>query len=110
MEFYYNFNTHQTVNPLDSITHFYVNPYLMESFKSLNLDVKIGDKDVELCFQNGLPLIIIPIEVLDLSNVQVKMTSDGYIISKRLARVTQKIYVKLTNEKHIIRIDSVFNQ
>lgn len=109
MEFYYNFTTKQQVNPLDGITHFFVNPYMMESFKSLNLAVKITDVDVDLVIQSstGLPVVIIPIEVLKLENVHVKMTDNGFILSRRTEHGKRTIYAKFTDKQHIIRIDSV---
>lgn len=109
MEFYYNFNTHKTINPLDGITHFFVNPYMMESFKSLGLAVKIENTNVDLVIQEstGLPIVIIPIEILKLDNVHVKMTDNGFILSKRTGYGKQTIYVKFTDKQNIVRIDSV---
>lgn len=109
MEFYYNFTTKQQVNPLDGITHFFVNPYMMASFKLLNLGVKITDTDVDLKIQasTGLPIVIIPIEVLELNNVHVKMTDNGFTLTKRVGNNRQTIYIKFTDKQHIVRIDSV---
>jgi len=45
--FFYDFNTKKQVNPLDGITHFFVNPYMPESFRALNLGNKIINNQVE---------------------------------------------------------------
>lgn len=109
MEFYYNFNTKQQVNPLEGITHFFVNAYMMASFKLLGLGDKLAGIDVELSIQSstGLPIVIIPIEVLQLENVHVKMTDNGFILTKRIEFGKQTIYIKFTDMKHIVRVDSV---
>ena len=109
MEFYYNFTSKKQINPLDGITHFFVNPYMMESFKSLGLAVKITDTDVDLVIQasTGLPIVIIPIGLLKLENVHIRMTDNGFILTKRIGNGKQTIYIKFTDKQHIVRIDSV---
>lgn len=116
MEFFYDFNSKQVVNPLDKITHFFVNPYMMNSWKLLGLGEKISDCELIIQESTGLPIIILPISLLNLEKVHVKMDSDGeMLITNRIDNrsgvknffITQKIYAKPTDQKHIVRIDTV---
>ena len=110
MEFFYNFNSSQVVNPLDRITHFFVNPYQIGSWKMLGLGDKASDCDVVIQESTGLPIIILPISLLNLNKVHVKMESNGnMLITNKLSKVTQKIYAKPTEQQHIIRVDTVLN-
>jgi hypothetical protein len=110
MEFFYDFNSNQVVNPLDRITHFFVNPYMIGSWKMLGLDKKVSDCEVVIQESTGLPIIILPISLLNLEKVHVKMENNGnMLITNRLSKVTQKIYAKPTEQKHIVRIDTVLN-
>jgi hypothetical protein len=106
--FFYDFNTKKQVNPLDGITHFFVNPYMPESFRALNLGNKIINNQVEtdLVIQEstGLPVIILPIELLDLSMVKVKVEDN---LNMTVYTPQKRLYMKPTNEPHIVRIDSV---
>lgn len=118
MEFFYNFNSNQIVNPLDRITHFFVNPYMIGSWKMLGLDKKVTDCDVVIQESTGLPIIILPISLLNLENVHVKMENNGnLLITNKINNrsgvqnffVTQKIYAKPTEQSHIVRVDTVLN-
>jgi hypothetical protein len=112
MEFYYNFTEKQQVNPLEKYTHFFINPYMIDSFAKLRLAEKMEGKEDEINVNirkpNGLPVIIIPLNLLELDNVHVNMQRDGFIVTKRLPSNTlMRIYMKFTDENHLIRIDSV---
>ena len=118
MEFFYNFSSKQVVNPLERITHFFVNPYMMDSWKMLGLGDKVDNCDVVIQESTGLPIIILPISLLGLEKVHVKMESNGnMLITNRIDNrsgvknffITQKIYAKPTEQPHVVRIDTVLN-
>lgn len=104
--FYFSFDTKQVINPLEAITHFYINPYLPESARMLNLQEK--SKHIagfeEHWTNTGLPVILFPIQILDLKTVVVSVCDDSKFIVRK---GNMKIYVKLTDEPNIVRIDSV---
>lgn len=112
MEMFYNFNTRQIVNPLDSITHFYVNPYQISSWVMLGLSRKVDGNQCDVVIQEstGLPIIILPVSLLNFKQIHVKLESNGnMVITNRLDKVTQRIYAKPTEQPNIIRIDTVLN-
>lgn len=118
MEFFYNFNSNQVVNPLEGITHFFINPYMIGSWKMLELGEKITECDLVIQESTGLPIVILPISLLGLEKVHVKMESNGnMLITNRIDNrsgvknffITQKLYAKPTEQKHVIRIDTVLN-
>jgi hypothetical protein len=116
MEFFYDFNSKQVINPLDKVTHFFINPYQMSSWKTLNLGDKVDDCDVVIQESTGLPIILLPIELLELSNVHVKMEENGNMkITRRTNNrsgvqnffITTTLYVKPTADSNIVRVDTV---
>ena len=112
MEFYYNFTTKEQVNPLEKYTHFFINPYMIDSFAKLRLAEKMEDNESQMELNirkpNGVPVIVMPLSLLELDNVHVNMQRDGFIVTKRLPSNTlMRIYMKFTDENHLIRIDSV---
>lgn len=116
MEFFYDFNSKQVINPLDKVTHFFINPYQMSSWKTLNLGDKVKDCDVIIQASTGLPIIILPIELLELINVHVKMEENGNMKITRKTNnfsgvqnffITTTLYVKPTAQSHIVRVDTV---
>jgi hypothetical protein len=118
MEFFYNFNSKQVVNPLDKVTHFFINPYQISGWKTLNLGDKVFGKECDFVIQEstGLPIIILPIELLELNNVHVKMEKNGNMtVIKRTNNlsgvknlyITTTLYIKPTEQSHIVRVDTV---
>lgn len=109
MEFFYNFNSKQVVNPLDKITHFFVNPRMIDSWLSLKLGDKVKDCDVVIQESTGLPIIVLPISLLDFKTIRVKIEDNGnMLITNKLNEFSvQKLYVKPTEQEHIVRIDTV---
>jgi hypothetical protein len=104
--FYYSFDTKEVINPLDQVTHFYVNPYMPESARLLNLVEKASDKAAfEVDWVNGLPVVLFPISILKLSTVIVTISSEDKIVVKKN---NTKLYMKLTDNPEVVRIDSVF--
>ena len=116
MEFFYNFDSKQVVNPLDKVTHFFINPYQISGWKILNLADKVKDCDVVIQESTGLPIIILPISVLELNQVHVKMEKNGeMIVTKKTNNrsgvknlyITTTLYIKPTDQPHIVRVDTV---
>jgi len=115
---YYDFQTKKIIDPLESITSFYVNPYMPEAAVLLGIEKKLQDYptnmgvpdskvDVSVSFVKGIPVLIMPFSLLNLSRVHVTFSStddDKIIIrSNRL-----KLYVKLfKDDPSLVRIDSV---
>ena len=116
MEFFYNFNSKQVVNPLDNVTHFFINPYQIGSWKTLGLGNKVKECDVVIQESTGLPIIVLPIELLELNDVHVKMEKNGdMVVTKRTNNlsgvknlyITTTLYIKPTEQSHIVRVDTV---
>lgn len=106
--FYYSFDTKEVINPLDSVTHFYVSPHIPESARMLNLQEKAtGTDKLQVDWTNtGLPVVLFPISILKLETVLVSITSEDKVIIKK---GNTRIYVKFTEDPKIIRIDTVLH-
>lgn len=106
--FLFDFTQGKTLNPLEGITHFYVSPYQMDIWKTLNLAAKIADDDVELVIQDntGMPLIVLPIGRLNLGKCLIRLNDDfsGKIVTNNGRRT---IYFSTTKQPHIICIGTV---
>lgn len=115
---YYDFQTKKVIDPLESITSFYVNPYMPETNKMLGIEEKIqlypenmgvadSQVNVSVSFVKGIPVLIMPIALLNLSRVHVTFSSvDDDKIIIRQDRL--KLYVKLFKDNpSLVRIDSV---
>ena len=108
--FIYDFKTREIVNPLDKIVRFYINPFMPESAKTLNIEqlwteVFETSTDAEVKFVNGIPVTVFPINMLHLDRVSVRISSsDKYVIT------TDKLvlYIKLfPATPYLCRIDTV---
>ena len=106
--FYYSFETREVINPLDSVTHFYVNPYMPESARVLCLkETASGVENLEVDWTNtGLPVVLFPISLLKLNTVLVTVSSEEKVIIKK---GNTRMYVKFTGDPKVIRIDTVLN-
>ena len=106
MNFYYDFSSMKETNPLDGVTHFYVNPYMMESFKALHLAEKTIGMDLHVTIQPSmqLPVIVLPISILNLGKCKVKINHD---LSMIVYTKNAQIYMKPTADSNVVRIDSV---
>jgi hypothetical protein len=104
--FFYDFKQGQTVNPFDGVTHFYVSPYQMDIWKTLNLAHKVGESEVELVIQDstGLPVILVSITALNLGKCMVKLNED---FSGRIYSGKKTIYFRSTEQDSVICITTV---
>jgi len=75
MQFYYDFNKMMVTNPLEGITHFFINPRMIDGFKQLRLDECCAPDQVKL--HEGLPIMILPLRELKLDNGIVKLDDNG---------------------------------
>ena len=104
--FMFDFAQGKTIDPLEGVTHFYVSPYQMDVWKSLNLALKVADSELDLVIQEstGMPLIIVPIAVLKLGKCIIRLNDD---FSGKICTGNRNIYFSRTQQDHIICIGSV---
>lgn len=103
---FFNFSTKQCINPLETIEHFYTNPYMPDNHKLLNLVEKLKKLESNggsICTTNapsGHVVTLFPIEMLVEGNCVVKWREhDSFVING-------SIYCKIIDDK-IIRVDTV---
>jgi hypothetical protein len=106
--FFYDFKQGQTVNPFDGVTHFYVSPYQMDIWKTLNLADRIEctDTNIEVVIQHstGIPVLLVPITALNLGKCMVKLNED---FSGRIYSGKKTIYFRSTEQDSVICITTV---
>lgn len=104
--FLYDFSKGKSIDPLQGVTHFYVSPYQMDLWKTLNLAHKLADSEVDLIIQEstGMPLIIVPITALNLGKCMIRLNDD---FSGKISTGKRSIYFRPTEQDHIICISSV---
>jgi hypothetical protein len=103
---FFNFNTKTEVNPLENVDTFFINPYMLEGYKTLNIREKIMNLDETIVnFYNDLPVVLLPISVLDLGVVQIKY--DEYSNGGKIIKGKLTLYFSFTESDNIIRINSV---
>jgi len=104
--FHFNFKTGTTVNPLELIKRFYINPYMIDSFKLLNLQNLCNSKKaIDIVIIHDLPCIVIDINVLQLEQAFIKYNSDG--TGGTITSNNKVIYFKHTSSPDCLRIDTV---
>ena len=105
--FHFNFKTGKTVNALELVKKFYVNPYMIEGFKSLNLHNICDDYNAELVIstKNNLPVVVMDINALQLEQAFVKYNNEG--TGGTITSEDKVIYFKFTDVAECIRIDTV---
>jgi hypothetical protein len=92
-------------NPLEGITHFFVNPRMIDGFKQLNLD-KCCYKDKEvLGLSEGLPILWFPLEALELDKAIVTLDDNGR--NGKIKTDSLTIYFNKEAEPNTIRINTV---
>lgn len=103
--FHFNFKTGKSVNPLELIKKFYINPYMIDSFRLLDLHNLCNDADVDIVIINDLPCFIIDINVLNLEQAFIKYNNEG--TGGTITSNNKVIYFKFTPNSDCIRIDTV---
>ena len=107
--FIYNFKTREIINPLDNIMRFYVNPYMPQSAQTLNIEglwnQHFDNNDSEVKFVNGVPVIVFPLDILNLETASIRISSsDKYVVKSG----NMTLYVKLFPEiPYLCRIDTI---
>jgi hypothetical protein len=104
--FLYDFSEGKSIDPLQDVTHFYVSPYQMDIWKSLNLADKTKDTELDVVIQDstGIPVIIIPLSLLNLGKCMIRLNDD---FSGKICTGKRSIYFRPTEQDHIICISSV---
>lgn len=104
--FIYDFKQGKTVDPFAGITHFYVSPYQMEMWKTLNLAHKVQDTEVDVVIQEntGIPVIVLPISLLNLGKCMVRLNDD---FSGKITMGKRSIYFQPTQQDHVVCITNV---
>lgn len=103
--FHFNFKTGTSVNPLELIKKFYINPYMIDSFRLLNLHNLCDGEDIDIVIINELPCVIIDINVLNLEQAFIKYNNEG--TGGTITANKKVIYFKFTSHADCIRIDTV---
>ena len=104
--FHFNFKTNTTVNPLELVKRFFINPYMIDSFKLLNLHNLCDDYNPELAIGNqNVPIVVMDINALNLEQAFIKYNSEG--TGGTITANNKVIYFKFTSVAEVIRIDTV---
>jgi len=103
--FHFNFKTGTSVNPLELVKKFYINPNMIDGFRQLNLHNLCKDADVDLVIINDLPCIVIDINVLQLEQAFIKYNNEG--TGGTITSGRKVIYFKFTTNVDCLRIDTV---
>jgi hypothetical protein len=91
-------------NPLDGITHFFVNPRMIDGFKQLKLDECCYPDQLSL--DENLPILTLPMEALGLDKAVVTLDDNGRNGKIKTNGLT--IYFnKHDSKKNTIRINTV---
>lgn len=103
--FHFNFKTGTSVNPLELVKRFYINPNMIDGFRQLNLHTLCVDKEIDLVIIDNLPCVVIDLNVLNLEQAFIKYSNDGRGGTIKSGRKT--IYFKFTTNADCIRFDTV---
>lgn len=103
---FFNFNTKTEVNPLETVDSFFINPHMLDGYKTLNIREKIADlTETNICFWGEYPVVLLPITLLDLGIAQVKY--DEYSNGGKIIKGKLTLYFSFTESDSTIRINSV---
>jgi len=91
-------------NPLEGVTHFFINPRMIDGFKQLRLEEYSGPDNLTL--DEGLPVLILPMEALKLDKGIVKLDDNGRNGHIKVGDYLT-IYFNLHKKKHLIRVNTV---
>mgnify|MGYP003348313691 CR=1 FL=1 len=110
MTHFFNFQTGTSVNPLEKITHFFINPYMADNFKLLKLaeritNNEIAEEDVMVApLKTGHVVTMFAIKHLVEDTAMVKWTaSNKFQVHAKSGRI---IYCHVVTDE-AIRIDTI---
>jgi hypothetical protein len=108
---HFDFKNKRSVNPLEKVDLFFINPYEMSSAKLLCLENKVKHgSNATIAFCKGMPVVLFDLSILGLKTCVVKWINNGGIIhSRNNSDGETKIYFSWTDEENIIRINTVTN-
>jgi hypothetical protein len=99
----FDFNSGNVItNPLDGVTHFYVSPYeVPEVWTLLNIGSKVTDLDVDLVIQThtNLPVIVMPLSILQLGRCIIKLNDD--MGGGKICTGKKSLYFRFTEQNTI---------
>lgn len=106
---HFDFKKKKAVNPLEKVNFFFVNPQMAHSAKTLGLEAKMERVDAKMhgSFYQGMPVVIFPLDILDLKVCVIEWKDNGGIIISKSKHGQTDIYFKWTDEPDCIRIDTV---
>lgn len=109
---HFDFTTKRAINPLESVTRFFVSPYQMCNANLLNIEKRSESvmhtiDSPTVSFYRGMPIVLFDIDCLELGTCLIKWRDidSGVIISKG-AKVTTTIYFKIIDVV-TLRVDTV---
>ena len=106
--FMYDFTSQKTIsNPLEGMTYFYATPYDMASiWKALRISQKLNGKDVDVVIQEStdLPILILPLSILNLGRCIIRMNDD---FSGKITSGNMSIYFRPSESNGVICITGV---
>jgi hypothetical protein len=101
---FFNFQERKSVNPLKKITRFFVNPYMPENYRLLNLSKHYDDlqtDQVGIVTEDGhVPCITFPIEFLVEDTAFIEWRSESKFV------INKSIWCQIVDEQ-TIRVDTV---
>lgn len=104
MQTFYNFTTKTVVDPLANIKYFYINPYMPDNMKLLNLrnKLKLTQDVLTSVTAEGFVVTLLPINLIVEDVCGIKWTeADKFCIDNR-------IWCKIVgDDKDTVRIDTV---
>lgn len=107
--FMFDFSNGKTItNPLEGITHFYVSPYEVPSvWTLLNLGDKVDGMDLDVVLEShtNLPVIIMPLSILNLGKCIIKLHDD--MSGGKISTGKRNIYFRFSNGVNTICITGV---
>lgn len=105
---HFDFKNKRSVNPLEKVNYFFINPMMSQSAQTLGLERKVKDcKTATISFQKGMPVVLFSLDLLDLGVCVVKWQDNGGLIISKGTFGQIDIYFKWTDAADTIRIDTV---
>lgn len=110
MQQHFNFKTGKSVNILEQITHFYINPYMPDNFKHLRIKERIEtyneidtDEVMTVVANSGHVVTLFPIKYLASDTVRVEHTEEN----KFKVHIGERVIYCHMVSSSVIRIDTI---
>lgn len=111
MQQHFNFKTGKSVNILEQITHFYINPYMPDNFKHLRIKERIemdneeedNDEILTVVANSEHVVTLFPIKYLASDTVRVEHTEEN----KFKVHIGERVIYCHMVSSSVIRIDTI---